>query len=357
MQIFGNVRALVLSLGYVCYLLAYLLGLKKAESFQNNFDASRREIALSNLIFRPFWKSGQAFRKAIPGFAPNVYIKFMGLEPHQDPTLHFLRNSKPDGPWMKRVITSKQDLNSTESKLRVALHIHVYYPELLSPILQALNTNRARPDLFLTHFGGTNQSQVEQAISAYSGVAKSIILKTNIGRDLGPFFTHLPESFFSDYEVVGHLHTKKSEDHRQMEGVKGWFEFCVGNLLGTKSSPGMLDHTLSAFASNQKLGIVYPDDPHIIGWSANYKHAVELVGGEHLPDESEMFDFPIGSFFLVRPRALEPLLKLELRDENYPVEPIPYDGTTLHALERLIGIVPRQAGFETAVTYVSSLYR
>ncbi len=320
--------------------------------------SNKRHSALPYRVnFLRSWRLRSGMQKAIPGFSPLEYANLKGLNSSVDPTLHFLKNDSPSGPWLRNVIASTSPASSATSTPRVALHIHVYYLELLRQIMVALRTNNARPDLFVTTPDSKVASEIRDELVDYSGNSTVIHLGENIGRDLGPFFSHLPTRFFSDFHVIGHLHTKRSEAHSTLKGVKGWFEFCIGNMLGTLESPGMLDRTLEAFATDEKLGIVYPDDPHVMGWTENYRAATQLLDASKLPGEWELFDFPIGSFFLARPDALRPLLDLKLTDKDYPEEPVPYDGTILHALERLIGVVPKQMGYETAVTFVSSLYR
>ena len=56
--------------------------------------------------------------------------------------------------------------------------------------------------------------------------------------------------------------------------------------------------------------------------------------------------------FWARSRALEPLLKLGLNWDAYPVEPAPIDGTILHAIERLLPSVARRAGYRYATTHI-----
>ena len=64
------------------------------------------------------------------------------------------------------------------------------------------------------------------------------------------------------------------------------------------------------------------------------------------------FDFPIGTMFWARSAALKPLFDLKLARDDYPPEPIPYDGTILHAIERLLPFVAQHAGYRVATTHV-----
>ena len=57
------------------------------------------------------------------------------------------------------------------------------------------------------------------------------------------------------------------------------------------------------------------------------------------------FEFPVGTMFWARSEALVPLLELNLDWSDYPEEPLPKDGTMLHALERLLPFAAAREGF------------
>jgi lipopolysaccharide biosynthesis protein len=115
----------------------------------------------------------------------------------------------------------------------------------------------------------------------------------------------------------------------------------------------MLDRIVAAFERENGLGLVFPSDPHLIGWGENRARSTEIAGRMGwkgtLPDH---FDFPLGTMFWARRQALTPLLGLGLGWNDYPDEPVPIDGTILHALERLTPFACHLAGFSFAVTHV-----
>jgi len=69
------------------------------------------------------------------------------------------------------------------------------------------------------------------------------------------------------------------------------------------------------------------------------------------------FDFPTGTMFWPRSDALRPLVALGLDWHDYPDEPVPKDGTILHAIERLLPFASRRAGYGYATTHVPGLTR
>jgi len=66
---------------------------------------------------------------------------------------------------------------------------------------------------------------------------------------------------------------------------------------------------------------------------------------------------PVGTMFWTRPEALTPLLRLGLNWEDFPDEPVPIDGTMLHALERLLVPVAEDAGYRYKTTYLPRFVR
>ena len=61
--------------------------------------------------------------------------------------------------------------------------------------------------------------------------------------------------------------------------------------------------------------------------------------------------------FWARSAALVGLFKESLQWEDYPLEPLPDDGTILHAIERLLPLVAIKAGYEIATSHVDAPFR
>jgi lipopolysaccharide biosynthesis protein len=58
--------------------------------------------------------------------------------------------------------------------------------------------------------------------------------------------------------------------------------------------------------------------------------------------------FFAGSMFWARVKALEPVRKLALRDDDFEPELGQVDGTLAHAMERVFAMAAQRAGFEIA---------
>jgi len=183
--------------------LGYLIG-----PFQTNIERADAIRA-----FVRSWASGFSFRKPYPGFHPGIYLEQCGISNlGSNPLAHFMRAGSPVGPWSYEVIRP-----STESKhlqnlsgISAALHIHAFYPDLVPIILESLNANRVRPDLFISVPSERIRKEIEDVARTYAGRTIEIQIVPNRGRDIGPFLTAFGKQLTGQYEFVGHLHTKKT---------------------------------------------------------------------------------------------------------------------------------------------------
>ena len=117
-----------------------------------------------------------------------------------------------------------------------------------------------------------------------------------------------------------------------------------------------MDTIIENFASDKRLGLVFPSDPHLADWDMNGGIAEQLVAKMGLDAQlPHYFNFPVGTMFWARSAALAPLFKLQLRWDDYPEEPLPGDGTLLHALERILPFVASHNGYRYAITHIPGI--
>lgn len=327
--------------------------------FQPEFHGSRLASAapLASVIEHDYlrsWACGIGCRKPFPGFHPGVYRDQRGLDHAVDPLADFIRAGQPAGPWTQDVITAANDGVALAATGRVALHVHVYYPDLLPDLLARLAANAIRPDLYISVPNSAALALVEPLLAAYDGNVAQVQVVPNRGRDIGPFLTAFGAEW-SRYDVVGHLHTKKSLELNDAAFSFRWNAFLLDNLLGRNLR--MADAIVGRMLADPGLGLVFPDDPHVVGWSGNLGFGTALGERMGLADLPSEFNFPVGTMFWARPAAIAPLLGLGLEWDDYPTEPLGYDGTMLHAIERLFPSVVAARGFRCAVTHVPGVTR
>jgi glycosyltransferase involved in cell wall biosynthesis len=302
--------------------------------------------------------AGTFMRRPLEGFNPLIYAcENPGFDPQrpEDPLAHFARNGRPSGRWSHRIITPPANIPAPVTPLKIAVHGHFHYPELLPDFIRRLNQNRNSFDLFLTTTTQARASEIAKAVEKFELKNVEIAVGGNRGRDLAPFLRGLGDGLYSDYDVVGHFHGKRSLHVESTTGDR-WRKFLWEHLIGGEYA--MADAILRVFTEKSRVGLVFAEDPNLNGWDENLEIGKALATRMELRQPLPMhFDFPVGTMFWARPDALKPLIRLNLRDADFPAEPLPIDGTLLHTLERIIPIAAAEAGFEYATTYVRSSKR
>lgn len=296
-------------------------------------------------------------RKPLPGFNPLAYREQYGLPPGVDPLLHHMKN--PDHRTNALITPcSCEPSDSSMQQSKVALHIHAYYPELLPDILARLQANHTVVDVFVTVNSQAKADQVERMLLSSGMQHAQVECVPNVGRDVYPFLD-LCGSIIDRYDVIGHIHTKKSP--HVVDGsdlVVRWRELLLGNLLGSHQEPRMQDRIIGHMDRHQEIQIVFPDDPHVMGWGKNESIARQLVSEEEFSQLPRQFDFPVGTMFWSRAAYLRNFVEMNLPKRFTPAEPLPIDGTVLHAWERLLGAKAAVGASPCyAMTVVSGLTR
>jgi len=300
--------------------------------------------------------SGIGIRKPMPGFHPTVFSMLHASEGRAkyDPFVDFLQRGLPEGPWLQKVI---QDGVQRKAGTRAALHLHAFYPDLVPGVVKRLHFNASSPDLFVSVCTSEAAAEVRKALHGYRGRLCDLQVTPNLGRDFGPLLTQFGRTLCDEYDIIGHLHTKKSLHVADRSYAEAWSAFLLENLIGGERGGAMFDAILSAMELDSEIGLVFPDDPHVMSWTHNRRVAEDLATRMNLGDLPEQFNFPIGSMFWVRSSVLSRFVELDLAWSDYPPEPIPIDGTLVHAFERLFGVVPATMGMRCAVTNIPGLTR
>jgi len=270
-----------------------------------------------------------------------------------NPITDYLLEEQPDA-FRRHVI--RPPSSAPESVYcRAALHGHYFYTDTAEELLRAVAVNRQPVDLYLS----TDTEAKAKELSVHLkriGMTAEIRVFPNKGRDLGPLLTGFRDIFDAGYDVIGHVHGKKTA-HKRPEFGERWRSYLLEHTVGGVHP--MADAILSAFAQDERLGLVFPEDDRVLGWERNLEDARKLASDMNIGDAWKVpaFDFPAGSFFWCRPSALRPLLSLGLDWDDYPHEPLPEDGSLLHAIERMLGFVCEATGHHYATTHVRGLVR
>ena len=258
--------------------------------------------------------------------------------------------------YFDKLLSSQVDLINignihTSSKVksnRLAIHAHIYYPELAPELAHYLSAFPCAYDLFIsTPFEQDYQTLTSLFSNSVTLDKLNISVTPNRGRDLAPMFAQFGNQLL-DYDYVCHIHTKKSLATNSIGQV--WRNYLWDGLLSNQEHRlQKIWHLLDTHA------LVYPQKFHWIDvnncqWGSNYSRGIDLcqkLDLNHPPDG--FIEFPVGSMFWARVDALISLIDLNLHFEDFDEELGQTDNTLAHTLERLIGYIPLAQGKRIAL--------
>src|SRR5690606_11325649 len=161
-------------------------------------------------------------------------------------------------------------------------------------------------------------------------------------RDILPFLRVADRLLDEGVEIALKLHTKRST-HRS-DGDR-WRSDMLERLTAATRATRIVER----FDADPQLGMVAPED-HVLPMktylSANRDAIEYLITRLGLHDRRYLErDFVAGSMFWCRLEALRPLLDGHLEDWEFESEAGQLDGTFAHAIERVISLCVRDAGY------------
>lgn len=221
---------------------------------------------------------------------------------------------------------------------KIAVHLHVFYVDLLEDFLDAFENFHFVYDLFITTDNATKKQEIESILRS-NGKDAQIFVTGNVGRDVLPMLKL--KDYLSDYDYIGHFHTKKSKEADFWAG-ESWRNELIDMLI----KPA--DNILANF-DNDKVGIVIADIPTFFRFNkivdAWNEHLIapamndlwQQMGMTKAIDFNNFHNFVMsyGTYVWFKYDALKPLFDLGLTDEAVPAEPLPQN-SILHAIERLL---------------------
>lgn len=229
-----------------------------------------------------------------------------------------------------------------------AILAHVFYVELLPEVIDvALNV--PQPSVLLISTNTMTKRQAIEAILKESEVENwEVRVFENRGRDVAPSFLGFVDRIASfDYAV--HIHTKQSRHYGQ--SFDKWRRYL---FLENGGSRKRVEAILKTFEANPDIGALAPADfspmHDLISWGHNRRMAEALMqlAGHRVSLASCSLEFPSGSMFWFRVKALRGLFEAGLRRYHFDPEAGQVDGTLSHAVERAFFLLCEAEGYSWA---------
>ena len=227
----------------------------------------------------------------------------------------------------------------------IAVHLHLFYVDLLEEFIWYLNNMPYQFDLFISVMEDADVMYIERRCKKIKNCGKTIIKKVpNRGRDIAPLYVHFREEI-EKYDYFLHMHSKKSL-YTGNEQV-GWRQMSLDSLLG---SPEIIKKIFSIFEQKTDAGLIFPEYYESFcmfhcSWLTNAIIGEQFLKRIPAENESMMFHYPAGSFFWARTEAVRPLFDMRLQLTDFPEERGQVDTTTAHVLERAIAVVASNRGY------------
>lgn len=339
--------------------------------------------ALNSGLFDKDWYSdtyGKSFKDAKAAFSDYIFkSRFSPVNPsasfdsetyhrinndvyhaQMSPLYHYLTSGKGEGRpcsptlrrWSPRTTLALSDtLSADAEKLNVAVCLHIFYEDYIDRFSQALNTFPVDIDVFITLANTEHEARAKEVFGSHPRVNHvETRCVPNRGRNFGPLLVEFAEQL-QRYDLFCHLHSKKSlySGREQTQ----WSDYLTEYLMRDES---VVTRALNAFQENPDVGVYYPTTFWMMPSWANHvtmnKGFMKAWQNDLGLEERDGFlNYPVGGMFWARPEALKGILDRQYQYEDFPEEPLPNDGSMLHALERMIGLLAEHNGYQQLFYY------
>ncbi len=249
----------------------------------------------------------------------------------------------------------KECLFKYKDETRILIQVHIYYVDLLNEIIDELNHFPFKYNLYISTTDNIRKEEIEKAIKDKVNAEDTVIeVFDNKGRDVYPFMKQV-RNIYSNYDYLLHLHTKKSKDSKLGDD---WRRYLYRGLLGSKDN---IERIISCFETDKEIGIMYPETYGPLKSSIYYGYNTDNINRlannlgikRKYSDKDKRVMFPAGDMFWIRSKAIKRLLDYEIKETDIPEEKDQFDGTMMHAIERMWTNIIEADGYKTVVYKVT----
>ena len=235
----------------------------------------------------------------------------------------------------------------------VALFMHIYYTDSALEAAELASRMPENADIFVST-DSEEKANIIKDVFHEKCTLKDIIIVENRGRSESALIIGMAKTAMN-YDVACFWKEKISKQVDYHASL-GWANKINEALLSSKI---YVENVVNTFAENPRLGMLCVPEPfHAIyhwvpgnEWAANREGTIRLADtlGLDVPfDDDAQPICSLGGAFWFRPDALKKLFDHPWKYEDFPAEPLPIDGTIMHAIERIYSFVCQDAGYYPA---------
>jgi len=232
---------------------------------------------------------------------------------------------------------------------KIAVHVHMYYIDLLDEFFNYLNNIPYNFDVFVSVPKDDFIAKIEDKFNKLKNVKNVCVEKCeNVGRDFSPMFVQFGNRI-QNYDYVCHIHTKKSV--RTGTEQDGWRNHLIYSVLGDEK---IIKNIFYHFEDDEQIGMIYPETYKDIPYWAhtvlnNSEEINKLSKKFNISIDSKYFDYSAGSVFWAKTKSLKKIFDLKLKYKDFGTEVGKNDGTLAHAIERILPHVAMSSGYKYLV--------
>jgi glycosyltransferase involved in cell wall biosynthesis len=228
--------------------------------------------------------------------------------------------------------------------LKVAVVIHMFYPDMTEEIMSYVGNIPFPIDVFISTDSSEKKEDIVDRLHQNKSRTEVRVVASQ-GLDIAPRLIGFRE-IYDSYEYALLLHSKKSS---HTEELRNWRSHFLQNLLGSQK---VVESIFEIFDERLGVGIIAaqhfePVRPRL-GWGGNFEICKALAARFGVDLHANGFlDFPSGSMFWARSAALRPFFDAEIALNEFSPDSVgrKIDGTMAHAIERLVFVASEKAGF------------
>jgi len=285
----------------------------------------------------------------------NIDVYHAGMSP----LIHYITDGHKEGrivtpfapkwtPTSTLTITPNQ---KTISAAKIAVCLHVFYADFIDYYAECLKSFPTVVDLFISVSDMAYKDLIETQLAPLPSVGKIKIAEVpNRGRNFGPMLVEFGRDLL-EYDLFCHLHSKKSLYSGRLQTQ--WADYLGEYLLKDQC---VIAKMITQMMNDAECGVYYPTSfsmmPDWVNhWLKNKPFKQRFFDQWGINDHSEFIAYPVGGMFWAKPAALQQMLEQSYTYDDFPAEPLPNDGSELHALERCIGLLAERNGYKQLFFY------
>jgi FMN phosphatase YigB (HAD superfamily) len=276
------------------------------------------------------------------------------------PLIHYLSLGRQEGRriggYANTYIPNDQievsaQLSEGAKTLNVAFYLHIFYEDYVERFAGALENFPLDIDLYVAASSDSIAQLASTRFGAHGRIRSLKVCKVpNRGRNFGPMLVEFRDDL-KNHDLVCHLHSKKSlySGREQSQWANYLMEYMISDKI-------VVTKVLNAFAANPDVGMYYPTSfwmmPSWVNHVLMNQHAMKKWGTElGIESWDDFIAYPVGGMFWVRPDAIHQIMERAFSYSDFPKEPLVNDGSMLHALERMLGLLVEKNGYKQFFYY------